>query len=62
MLRKQSFFSITTNLRVSKHHVDKIYWIIKVTSLNKLTTLIQYFNSFPLLAAKRNDFGDWFTS
>nr|YP_010697743.1 LAGLIDADG homing endonuclease [Porodaedalea niemelaei]WCF76639.1 LAGLIDADG homing endonuclease [Porodaedalea niemelaei] len=63
MLKIQSFFGITTDLRISKHNtnfgISKIYWIIEVTSLNKLNLLIQYLNNYPLLTAKRNDFEDW---
>ena len=59
MLKIQSFFGITTDLRISKHNIDKNYWIIEVTSLNKLYFLIQYLNKFPLLTAKRNDYDDW---
>ena len=59
MLKIQSFFGINTDLRESKHHEDKIYWIIEVTSLNRLNLLIQYLNNYPLLTAKRNDFEDW---
>lgn len=60
MLNIQSFFGITTDLRISKHNIDKTYWIIEVTSLNKLNLLIQYLNNYPLLTAKRNDFDDWY--
>jgi LAGLIDADG endonuclease len=59
MLQIQSFFNLITELRTSKHNIDKIYWIIEVTSLNKLYYLIQYLNNYPLLTAKRNDFEDW---
>ena len=59
MLKIQSFFNISTDLRISKHNIDKNYWIIEVTSLNKLYFLIQYLNKFPLLTAKRNDYDDW---
>ena len=59
MLKIQSFFNISTDLRISKHHIDKNYWIIEVTSLNKLYLLIQYLKIYPLLTAKRNDFDDW---
>jgi len=59
MLKIQSFFGITTELKISKHNLDKTYWIIEVTSLNKLNLLIQYLNNYPLLTAKRNDFDDW---
>jgi hypothetical protein len=59
MLKIQSFFGITTELKISKHNLDKSYWIIEVTSLNKLNLLIQYLNNYPLLTAKRNDFDDW---
>ena len=59
MLMIQSFFGITTDLRFSKHNLDKTYWIIEVASLNKLNLLIQYLNNYPLLTAKRNDFDDW---
>ena len=60
MLNIQSFFGITTDLRISKHNIDKTYWIIEVTSLNKLNLLIQYLNNYPLLTSKRNDFEDWY--
>jgi LAGLIDADG endonuclease len=59
MLLIQSFFGITTELKTSKHNIDKTYWIVEVTSLNKLYLLIQYLNNYPLLTAKRNDFEDW---
>jgi len=59
MLKIQSFFGITTELKISKHNIDKTYWIIEITSLNKLNLLIQYLNNYPLLTAKRNDFDDW---
>ena len=59
MLMIQSFFGITTDLRLSKHNLDKSYWIIEVASLNKLNLLIQLLNNYPLLTAKRNDFDDW---
>ena len=59
MLKIQSFFGLKTDLRVSKHNIDKNYWIIEVTSLNKLHLLNQYLNNFPLLTAKRNDCDDW---
>ena len=49
MLKIQSFFGITADLRVSKHNIDKTYWIIEVTSLNKLNFLIQYLDIYPLL-------------
>jgi len=39
MLKIQSFFNLITELRVSKHNIDKTYWIIEVTSLNKLNLL-----------------------
>jgi hypothetical protein len=58
MLKIQSFFEITNDLRVSKHN-NKTYWIIEVTSLNKLNLLIQYLKNYPLLTAKRNDYEDW---
>ena len=58
MLNIQSFFGITTDLRISKHNIDKTYWIIEVTSLNKLNLLIQYLNNYPLLTAKQNDVED----
>ena len=59
MVKIQSFFNINTDLRISKHNIDKNYWFIEVTSLNKLNLLIQYLKIFPLLTAKRNDFDDW---
>ena len=60
MLKIQSFFGINTDLRESKHNEDKFYWIVEVTSLNRLNILIQYLNKYPLLTAKRNDFEDWY--
>ena len=59
MIKIQSFFGITTELKTSRHNIDKTYWIIEVTSLNKLYLLIQYLKNFPLLTAKRNDYEDW---
>jgi hypothetical protein len=59
MFEIQSFFGITAELKSSKHNIDKTYWIIEVTSLNKLSHLVQYLNSNPLLTAKRNDYDDW---
>ena len=58
MLKIYSFFGLSTNLRLSKHNVDKTYFIIEVASLTKLSILIQYLNTYPLLTAKRNDFDD----
>ena len=60
MLKIQSFFGINTDLRESKHNEDKFYWIVEVTSLNRLNLLIQYLNNYPLLTAKRNDYEDWY--
>ena len=60
MLNIQSFFDITTDLRESKHNEGKTYWIVEVTSLNRLNLLIQYLSNYPLLTAKRNDFEDWY--
>lgn len=59
MFEIQSFFGITTELKSSKHNINKTYWIIEITSLNKLSHLVQYLNSNPLLTAKRNDYDDW---
>ena len=59
MLKIYSFFGISTNLRLSKHIVDKTYFIVEITSLTKANILIQYLNTYPLLTAKRNDFDDW---
>ena len=59
MLKINSFFGITTDLRESKHNIDKKYWIVEVASLTKLGILIQYLSKFPLLTAKQNDFKDW---
>ena len=59
MTKIQSFFGITTELKTSRHNIDKTYWIIEITSLNKLFLLIQYLNNYPLLTAKRNDYDDW---
>lgn len=52
------FFGIKNKLRISKHN-DKTYWIIEITSLDKLYLLITYLNKYPLLTAKQNDFNDW---
>jgi hypothetical protein len=59
MIKIQSFFCITTELKISIHNINKTYWIIEVTSLNKLYLLIQYLNKYPLLTCKRNDYDDW---
>jgi len=59
MFMIQSFFGVTTELNISRHNKDKIYWIIEITSLNKLMPLIQYLNVHPLLTEKRNDYDDW---
>ena len=56
MLKIHSFFGFTTDLKISKHNIDKTYWIVEVSSLNKLNLLTQYLNNYPLLTAKRNDF------
>ncbi|SRR5258708_23875965 len=58
MLKIYSFFGLSTNLRLSKHNVDKTYFIVEVASLTKVNILIQYLNTYPLLTAKRNDFDD----
>jgi hypothetical protein len=54
-----SFFGLSTNLRQSTQYVDKTYLIVEVSSLTKLNILIQYLKTYPLLTAKRNDYGDW---
>ena len=59
MLLIYSFFSLSTNLRLSTHNVDKTYFIVELTSLTKLNILIQYLKTYPLLTAKRNDYDDW---
>lgn len=59
MEKIQSFFEIKRELRSSIHNIDKSYWIIEVTSLNKLSFLVKYLNSYPLLTCKQNDFEDW---
>lgn len=59
MTNIKSFFEILTELRTSKHNKDKTYWIIEVTSLNRLCFLISYLDNHPLLTAKRNDYDDW---
>ena len=59
MLQIHSFFDFNTDLRESKHNEDKTYWIVEVSSLNRLNLLIQYLNNYPLLTSKRNDFEDW---
>jgi hypothetical protein len=58
MLKIYSFFGLSTNLRLSKHNVDKTYFIVEIASLTKANILIQYLNTYPLLTAKRNDFDD----
>lgn len=55
----QSFFNVNTELKTSIHNKDKTYWIIEVTSLEKLQLFIKYLNIYPLLTAKQNDFKDW---
>ena len=59
MFQIHSFFGFLTDLRESKHNADQTYWIVEVSSLNRLNLLIQYLNNYPLLTAKRNDFEDW---
>jgi len=59
MFKIQSFFGVTSELKCSVHNRDKIYWIIEITSLNKLLPLIKYLTVYPLLTAKRNDYDDW---
>jgi hypothetical protein len=59
MLLIYSFLSLSTNLRLSTHNVDKTYFIVELTSLTKLNILIQYLKTYPLLTAKRNDYDDW---
>ena len=60
MLKLHSFFGFNTDLRESKHNEGETYWIVEVTSLNRLNLLIEYLNNYPLLTAKRNDFEDWY--
>ena len=59
MLLIYSFFSISTNLRLSIHNVDKTYFLVELTSLTILNILILYLKTYPLLTAKRNDYDDW---
>jgi hypothetical protein len=59
MTNIKSFFEILTELRTSKHNKDKTYWMIEVTSLNRLCLLTSYLENHPLLTAKRNDYDDW---
>jgi hypothetical protein len=60
MLKLHYFFCFNTDLRESKHNKGETYWIVEVTSLNRLNLLIEYLNNYPLLTAKRNDFEDWY--
>lgn len=60
MLKIHSFFGFNMDLRESKHNDDQTFWIVEVTSLNRLNLLIQYLNNYPLLTSKRNDFEDWY--
>lgn len=58
MEKINKIFSVETNLRTSYHN-NKEYWIVEISSLNKLENLIIYLNKFPLLTAKSNDYNDW---
>ena len=59
MLKIQSFFGFCTDLKTSRHNIDKKYWIIEVISLSKLNFLNQYLKIYPLLTAKQNYYEDW---
>jgi hypothetical protein len=52
------FFKV--NLNISRHNLDKNYFVIEVTSLSKLKNFCNYLNQFPLITSKKNDFKDWF--
>jgi hypothetical protein len=58
MLKICYFFGLSTNLRLSKHNVDKTYFIVEIANLTKANILIQYLNTYPLFTAKRNGFDD----
>ena len=53
------FFGFTTNLKTSTHNINKTYWLIEVSSLDRLQILNQYLNKFSLLTSKQNDYKDW---
>lgn len=59
MLKIHYFFGLLNELRTSTHNINKTYWIVEVTSLDRLNFIIEYFNIYPLLTAKRNDYEDW---
>lgn len=45
-------------LKTSKHN-GRIYWIVEVFSLHKLSIFIDYLNKNPLLGSKSLDFKEW---
>jgi hypothetical protein len=51
-----NFFNV--NLNISKHNLDKNYFVIEVTSLSKLKKFCNYLNQFSLKTSKKNDFKD----
>ena len=53
-----SFFGLSNNLKTSIHS-NKTYWLIEISSLDKLNLLINYLNEYSLLTAKQNDYTDW---
>jgi hypothetical protein len=58
MKQIQSLFGLYGDLRTSKYK-DKTYWIIEITSVNRLSLLSAYLNNHHLLTANRNNYDDW---
>lgn len=49
---------LRVNLRKSKHG-GREYWCVESSTPEKLGVLVDYFNCFPLMTSKRNDYDDW---
>lgn len=47
---------LTVNLNTSIHNKNMEYWCVEVASFKRMHTIIDYFNVYPLLSSKRNDF------
>ena len=60
-----SFFNLSdekaVNLRTSFHNEGMEYWLVVVSSVNKLGIIVNYLENYPLLSSKHNDYKDWLT-